>query len=169
VEPTPDYAALLKALVDRANSGDGDALARLRRFLDSNPHIWRQVGDLNTVTERAWIELMAERNQLLAESVRRNLGAMKSELAGPRPTALEALLVDQVGIAWLALHYAELQAASPPGSSLDQAAFKLRRAESSQKRLLSAAKTLVTLRALLPAGLVPLNHLSVRQEDKASA
>jgi hypothetical protein len=57
------------------------------------------------------------------------------------------------------VHHAEIQAASPAGGSLEQAAFKLKRAESSQKRLLAATKTLATLRALVPAGLVPARPL----------
>jgi hypothetical protein len=66
-----------------------------------------------------------------------------------------------VGVAWLGVHLAEIQAASPAGASLGQAAFRLKRAESSQKRLLAATKTLATLRALVPQGLVPARPVSL--------
>jgi hypothetical protein len=59
----------------------------------------------------------------------------------------------------LGTQHAEIQAASPAGSSLDQAAFRLKRAESIHKRLPAATKTLATLRALLPQGLVPAQPL----------
>jgi hypothetical protein len=59
------------------------------------------------------------------------------------------------------VHHAEIQAASPSSASLEQAAFRLKRAESSQKRLLVATKTLATLRALVPAGLVPARPVSL--------
>src|SRR5262245_8359571 len=39
-EPAPDYQQVFKALVARANGGDREALARLRKFLDLNPGIW---------------------------------------------------------------------------------------------------------------------------------
>ena len=129
----------------------------LRRFLDVNPSIWQQAGDLTTIAERTWIDLIAGPNQLVSESVRRQLAQTKAELKGPQPTALEALLADQVAVTWLASRDAEIQAAGPPGGSLAQATFRLRRAESAQKRLAQAVKTLATLRALVPQGPVPAN------------
>src|SRR5262249_25792114 len=112
---------------------------------------------------RLWTELMAGTNRLVAESVKRTLNKMKHELAGPRPTPLEKLLVDQVVVTWLAAMHGEAQAASPPGGSLEQAAFRLKRAESSQKRYLNSIKTLGLLRSALPAGLVPYNHLRLHE------
>jgi hypothetical protein len=52
------------------------------------------------------------------------------------------------------------------GSSLEQAAFKLKRAESSYRRLLAATKTLATLRALVPQGLVPAQPFRLHDPDK---
>src|SRR5262245_48430536 len=150
-----DYQALFKQLVARANDGERLAIDRLKKFLDMNPGIWSRAGDLTTVAERAWVELIAGEDQFRTESVKRRLAELKDQLKGPHPTALEALLVDLVSVAWLGTQHAEIQAASPAGGSLDQAAFKLRRAESSQKRLLAATKTLATLRALVPSGLLP--------------
>jgi hypothetical protein len=167
--PAPDYQALFKELVRRSNGGDREALARLRRFLDQKPAIWQKVGDLTAHAEKAWMDLIAGRDQLQAESYRRKLAQLKGELAGPRPTPLEALLVDQVAVCWLGAQYAELQAAGPATGSLEQAAFKLRRAESGQKRLLNAAKTLATLRALLPEGLVPVNPVQLHEPPRKLA
>jgi hypothetical protein len=158
-EPAPDYQQLFKELVARANAGEREALARLRKFLDANPHIWSRAGDLTAVAERAWIELIAGEDQFRVESVKRRLTQLKDELKGPHPTALEAVLVDLIAVAWLGAHHVEIEAASPAGGSLAQAAFKLRRAESSQKRLLAATKTRATLRALVPRGLVPARPL----------
>ena len=133
--------------------------------MDLNPHIWQRAGDLTAVAERGWIELIAGQDVFRTESVKRRLAELKDQLKGPCPTALEALLVDLVGVAWLGVNHAEIQAASPAGGSLDQAAFKLRRAESSQKRLLAATKTLATLRALAPQGLLPAHSLRVHDPD----
>jgi hypothetical protein len=158
-EAAPDYQQLFKEVVARANQGERLAIDRLKSFLDLNPHIWGQAGDLAAVAERAWAELIAGQDVFRTESVKRRLAELKDQLKGPHPTALEALLVDLVGVAWLGVQHAEIQAASPAGGSLDQAAFRLKRAESSQKRLLAATKTLATLRALVPAGLVPARPL----------
>jgi len=155
----PDYQQLFRELIHRANQGEHLAVDCLKSFLDLNPHIWQRAGDLTAVAERAWVELIAGEDQFRTESVKRRLAELKEQLRGAHPTALEAVLVDLVGVAWLGVHHAEIQAASPAGASLDQAAFKLRRAESSQKRLLAATKTLATLRALVPQGLVPARPL----------
>jgi hypothetical protein len=160
--------ALFKELISRANLGDQEALTRLRQVLDSNPQLWRQAGNLTAVAEKAWIDLVAGTNAVAAESARRCLAEMKTELKGPHPTPLESMLVDLVGVTWLATRHAEIQAAST-GGSLDQATFRLRRAESSQKRHLNAVKTLATLRSLLPAGLVPSKPLRVYDPEQKLA
>src|SRR5262249_47945085 len=143
----PDYQQLFRELIHRANLGERLAVDRLKSFLDLNSPIWQRAGDLTAVAERAWVELIAGQDVFRTESVKRRLAELKDQLKGPHPTALEAVLCDLIGVAWLGVHHAEVQAASPAGGSLDQAAFKLRRAESSQKRLLAATKTLATLRA----------------------
>jgi hypothetical protein len=168
-EAAPDYQQLFKEVVARANEGERLAIDRLRKFLDLNPFIWQRAGDLTAVAERAWVELIAGEDQFRTESVKWRLAQLKDELKGPHPTALEALLVDLVGVAWLGTQHAEIQAASPAGASLDQAAFRLKRAESTQRRLLAATKTLATLRALVPAGLVPARPVRLHDPDKQLA
>lgn len=165
----PDYDALFKQLVARANQGDGEALKRLRRFLDVNPQLWDKFGDLTALAERAWTELIAGSNQLVAESVKRTTAKLKRDLAGPNPTRLEALLIDRIAACFLAAQHAEVQAASPASSSLEQAGFRLKRAESSQKRLLSATKTLALLRSAMPDGLVPANPMRLFDPDEERA
>ena len=58
------------------------------------------------------------------------------------------------------------EAAGPAGASLDQAAFRLKRAEPAQRRHLTAVKTLATLRTLMPQGLVPARPLRVHDPDQ---
>src|SRR5262249_5160357 len=124
---TPDYQALFKELVQRANRGERLAVDRLRAFLDRNPQLWQRAGDLNAAAERLWPELIVGQDVLKTECVQRRLRVLKDQLKGPHPTALEALLVDLVGVAWLGVQHSEIQAASPAGGSLEQAAFKLKR------------------------------------------
>jgi hypothetical protein len=150
-----DYQQLFRELVERANRGEELALTRLRQFLDLNPSIWQRAGDLAAAAESAWVGLVAGPDRLVAESVRRRLAQLKADLKGARATPPEALLAEQAALAWLAARHAEIGAAAAAGGPPQQAAFRLRRAESAQKRLVGALKALATLRALAPPGRVP--------------
>jgi hypothetical protein len=146
-----------RRLVALANGGDREALIELRKFLDGRPDVWRAAGDVAAVAEMAWTQLLAGGSALYMEAIKRSVAALKGALAGPAPTSLEALLIDQVAVCWLASKYAEVGAADPSERSLAQAAMRLKRVESAQRRLLAAARALATLRALLPSGLAPIS------------
>jgi hypothetical protein len=141
----------LQAVVGRANAGDREALAELRLLLDTHPEIWRTMGDLSRLAELAWIDLVAAGNLLTAESVKRKIQDLKSDLSGPSPDMLETLLVEQVAITWLAARQAERDAATQGGTSHQLAVLRLKRAESAGKRHLTAIRTFATVRALLPS------------------
>jgi hypothetical protein len=168
----PDLASLttrLKELVARANTGDRESLEALRLFLDDHPEIQETVGDLTRTAEASWLDLLVSDDTLGRESVRRQLEKLKSDLAGTHAAGLEKLLVDEIGVCFLANRHAEIMAAGPAGGSLAQAAFRLRRADSAQRRFLSSIKTLATLRALAPEGMVPLNPLRIYPEERKRA
>ena len=154
-----DEAALLRQRLDelnkRANAGDGQALAELRRFLDEHPEVEGHVWQLARVAEDHWVELLVGGDALGREAVRRAMTKLKAGLAGPSPTAMEALVVDLVAVNHLAERHAEIAAASPGPASVEVAALRLRRAESAQRRYLASLKMLATLRARLPLGLAP--------------
>jgi hypothetical protein len=154
--------------VAKANAGDRNAFAELRAFLDSHPEIHRTVGDLTRRAEEVWLDLLVGDDALGRESVRRELTNLKTDLTGEHPAALEKLLVDEIGLCYLAQRQAQI-AGSTTGGSIVQAAFRLRRAESAQKRYLASMKTLANLRALVPAGLVPQNCLRIRPESRKLA
>jgi hypothetical protein len=50
-----------------------------------------------------------------------------------------------------------------------QASYRLKRAESAQRKFLSAMKMLTTLRAAVPKGLAPINCLRLYTEERESA
>ena len=102
----------LSRLATAANSGDRVALARLRHVLDSHDVVWRHIADLATRVETMLIEQASGGDQLLGESLRRKLAAMKSELAGDEPTPLEQLLVDRIAATWLHVQIAEVALAA---------------------------------------------------------
>lgn len=111
---------------------------------------------------------MAGSNQFAAESIKRHLAELKHDLAGAHPTPLESLLIGQIASAWLAVQHAELEV-SASGGSVQQRALRLRQAESAHKRFLRTVQTLTTLRAKLPAGLVPLHHAKLHDPERETA
>lgn len=145
----------LEALTKQANTGDQQALAELRTFLDDHPEVEEHVGDLARLAEAHWVELLVGTNALTREAVQRQLGQLKEGLAGSRPSTVEKLVVDLVAVNYLAERHAEITAAASGNSTLELAAFKLKRAESAQRRYLASLKMLTQLRALMPQGLAP--------------
>ena len=166
---SPPVVAELRALVQQAKAGDVSILPKLRAILDEHPEIWQHAGDLEKVVVRAWVELLAGGDPLGAEAVRRKADQLRAELEGDSPTPLERLLVGQVVSHWLELSHAQVMAADPGEATPGQAGFRLRRAESAQKRYLAAIKTLTTVRALVPRGLLPANLLKLHDPEKRLA
>lgn len=148
--PTSADRKLLSDKVKLANEGNQDAINWLRKFLDDNPQVWGALGDLARTAERAWIDLITNKDVLAAESIRRQLVQLKTDLIGESPTVVEKMLGDQVLGTWLEVRYLETMSANPKAGSLGQTALMLKRTESAQKRHLNAIRSLVQTRKLLP-------------------
>jgi len=143
-----DFAELVK----RANAGDDDALAKMRKTLDSNPGIWQSVGDLAKHAQQSMVKLIAGGNKLVSESLLRKAAEMKTELSRPSPSKLEKLAVERIVACWLEMEYLATTYPVAKGETLGQAKFALKQKESSERRFNAAMKSLTTLRALLPNG-----------------
>ena len=152
--PPLTRAQVLAQIVQLANAGSQPHLDELRKILDKYPSIWRVTGDVAALTESAWVRLLAAGNSLAAEAIPRRLKELKAELADVQATPLEKLVVNYLIVAWLAAQHGE-SAAAEVGGSLEQARFRLARAESAGRRLGSAVKMLTLIRALAPRGLLP--------------
>jgi hypothetical protein len=159
----------LESLAARAGAGDAEALGELRAFLDEHPEVHQVVGDLSQLAQENWLDLLVGGDTLARECAKRQLADISADLKGTHPTRLESLLVDQIRVAYLASRHAEIAAAAPAGASLALAAFRVRRVESSQRRLLAAVRTLATLRAAAPQGLAPLHPLRPHGEERRRA
>jgi hypothetical protein len=143
---------LLKGVVAWANGGDQEALAELRRFLDSNTELARKLGDLAWHTESALTELIAGGDALAAEAIRRESDRLRDELWGDQACPLERLLVDNVVTSHLHLRNLQLLAARSPGVTKGQTTLLAKRLEGAQRLHVGAIKSLATVRKLLPAG-----------------
>lgn len=148
----------LERLNARANAGEPGALAELDEFLKDQSEVLAVAGDLARHAEKAWIDLVVGSDSFTRMAVASQVERLKAELAGPDPSPLEKLLIEHVAIAHLAERQAELSAAQT-GGSIPQAAFRLKKAESAQRRFLAAAKALATLRALQPRAGFPRDNL----------
>jgi len=140
----------LQTIIHQANQGDRSALERLRQFLDENPHVWAQLGDLARVAEQAWLTLISDGNSLTAEALKRQLTQLKQELLDGGSTVIERMLADTVIATWLELHYLRTVDADSRQRSANQASVLIKRLESAQRRHHNALKQLTQLRKLLP-------------------
>jgi hypothetical protein len=142
----------LADVVARANGGDQEALAELRRFLDTNTELARKLGDVAWHAESALTELISGGDALAAEAIRRESDRLRDELRGDQASPLEKLLVDNVVASHLHLRNLQLLAARSPGSTKGQTTLLAKRLEGAQRLHAGAIKSLVTVRKLLPAG-----------------
>jgi hypothetical protein len=146
--PEPAVVCQLRDLVRLAQGGDASALPRIREILDAHPEIWGHAGDIAAMAERTWIAVLATRDPVVVESMRRTVAEIRADLGGDRPTRLVRLLVDQVIATYLECKHVEAMTASDAGASLDQAAFRLKRLESAQKRYQGTIKALTEVEKL---------------------
>jgi hypothetical protein len=165
----PPVATELRALVQAAQADDPSALPRVREILDRRPEVWRHVGDLATLAERAWIAVLAADHPVAVESMKRTVAEMKADLAGDNATRIERLLVDQVVACWMEVKYLETVAADPGRSSLDQADFRLKRLESAQRRYFTVLKTLTSVRTLALPGQAPTPAIKLHDPTRQRA
>jgi uncharacterized protein YbcC (UPF0753/DUF2309 family) len=150
--PTAEDWKELNEKLKLANSGDQKAIQWLRKFLDDHPQVWGALGDLTRVAEKAWIDLISNKDALAAESIRRQLSQLKTDLVGESPSPVEKMLGDQVVATWLETRYLEATSADVKGASMTQSTLLLKRVESAQRRHLNAIRSLVQTRKLLTAG-----------------
>lgn len=181
--PPPTETAdqdVFRALVKRANSGDRDALVRLRQVLDEHPEIWDEVGDLAAHAEAAFIAAIAGGDQLLAESLQRKSEDLKQSLTRPGASMAEKLAAQRVVACWLQLQHADTmcshfsrseppepsaeptpkrgreprQPAEKPMPSLREATFWAKRQNQAARQYEAAMKLLLIVQQLQPGGAI---------------
>src|SRR5262249_47320363 len=131
----------LRALIDRAQTGDDTALPALREMLKEPALVDVLGGDLARLAQLTLINRLSGQNLLIKESLVRKLELMRDELDGPNSTPLERLLVERVVACWLHLHHLEQICAQNESKSLDLGSYYQRSMTSAQKRFLAAIKT----------------------------
>jgi hypothetical protein len=84
---------------------------------------------------------------------------LRSQLAGPAPSALDLVVAERVVLGWVFLNWAEWQyAALASGLNLRQSDFHLRRIDMAHRKLMTACRTLAKVKkAKLPDVLALVN------------
>jgi hypothetical protein len=140
----------LDALLQRARNGDPAAPPALEAYLDANPVLWDQAGDLAAHAERAWVALIAGPDAVFAEALQRKAAALRDDVAGPDPSPLEELLAARVSACWLQVYYAEgVHAQQAKEMTPRLADYSQRRVESAARRFNQAVAALAAVRRLL--------------------
>jgi hypothetical protein len=148
----------LRGLVDRARRGDEAAMPRLRTIFDEQPEVATWLGDLAKHSQEALLRMACGSDLGMAEAIRRSVAALRLELTGPSPPAIERLLAERVVATWLFLYWSEATAAQAMGVATNtrpQIAFCVERMDRAQRRHLAALGALATAQRLLPAAKAP--------------
>jgi len=140
----------LEATITLARRGIKKVLPILRRALDEHPELWEHVGNLALQTQENWLRLVAGKDLLLAEAMRRHLDAMRSELAGTKPSPLDRLLIDRILATNVqAMYFDAMETTDPTAENMRVARYRMDRREQAHKQFLSAVKMLATVRNLV--------------------
>ena len=155
----------LTELVGKANAGDEAALASLRLFLDENPEVWQKVGDLSLHVQENHIRRISDGSRLATESLRKKAEWFRKSLAGPNPSSLERVAIENVVAAWFERHEVELKYPAGFGKELAMARFVVQLRNSVHRRYDSAMKSLLLIREKMPA-IDAANRQHLRKKGK---
>ncbi len=100
--------AELKLLSLKAEDGDGDARAELRRRVrECSPEKIAELADIARRAEGMLIKTIAAGEPLMREALEVRVRQMRAEVAGPMASPLEAMLASRVVSGWLLVEVLE--------------------------------------------------------------
>jgi hypothetical protein len=139
-----------RALVERVQGCDRSALRELRAMCAAHPDAAMRLFD---PAATLWGDLAREEGNrgdiLFPELVVARGDALRRELEGESPTALERLLCERVVTCWLLLHFLEIRAPDPGMASAAAREQHDQMVSRAHGRHLSATLTLARVRRLL--------------------
>lgn len=101
---------------------------------------------------RALVRRLSDGSPARRDAVNKTIDTWRAELLGPDPSPLERLLVDRILVCWLQVQAADRDCLAAEKLPAKQADYRQRTRDRAHRRLLSAVKTLATVRKLaLPA------------------
>ncbi len=148
----------LKELTLRANEGDQDAFAVLKRLSPG----WtlerlQCFGMTNAV--RSFITTRSYGKEGLFSQLcsKRESELLAASLLGPNPSPLERLLAEQVSLNWLALRAAEMNFEVATEMTFRDAYWRQSRVDAAHNRLMASIRTLAQVRKLQIPNLLQVN------------
>jgi hypothetical protein len=106
-------------------------------------------GDLYSQCVEQWVKLATGDNKHEAAGLRHRIAEMVREMeAEGAGTKSERLLIEQVAIQWVQVHFYELLQASTPEVSAEVAEYKSRKAELALRKYIKAIESLAKIRTI---------------------
>lgn len=137
----------LRALLKRAEKGDKKVLPVIRKLLENPAYIETFNGNLPRYVEESFVKALCDGNLAVKEAILVKLRAIRSELLGSEPSAIERLLVERVAACWLQVQDAEIRyALNQKDMTFRQAEFHQKRMDATHRRYLAAIKALTLVR-----------------------
>jgi hypothetical protein len=160
---------MVKLLTIQANQGRPEAVGSIEKWLEAFPELrpeCRALDELAAKTEAAWVKAVAFGDPLAERAAGEEAAAMKAELLGDAPSALDRVLASVVAVARLSYDRAArvaAQKADHPGVR----EARERVLSAAQKRLAAAVKTWQLLAGKKAKGLRPKGGLKIFEPDAA--
>jgi len=112
-----DELKTLDDAIRAAELGDRQGLNIVRNYLNANPVLWKESGDLATQAIRQWLHKTSGGDLFSREMVIKKVASIRNDLKTDNKDTFERLILDRVILSWLRLNYLErLDAISEPES-----------------------------------------------------
>jgi hypothetical protein len=105
--------------------------------------------NLAEICENALIRAYADSNAIEELGIKSRVRLLRQELAGPRPSPLESILIERIACCWIQAHHADILTATWRNATIPQAEYLQRRQDHTARRFLQACKALAQVRKLL--------------------
>lgn len=166
----PDHARrMIKLLTIHAGQGHPEAADSVARWLEVFPQLKpeiRELDDLATKAEAAWVKAVAFGDPLAERAARDEAAAMKAELLGDDPPVLDRVLASAVVVARLS-HDRAARVAAQKADLPGVREARERVLSAAQKRLAAAVKAWQLLAGKKARGMHPKQRLKVFEPDAA--
>lgn len=147
--PTGDTEAI--DLFAQARAGDTAAVEKVRALIAARDWVaW--IGDIGRQATRQLVRAAVAGDPVWEAGVAERADALRRDLLGPNPSALDDLLARRVVNGWVAVHALELELAVRPPSDRQARDYLDRALTRAQKRMTDATREFARIRRLsLPA------------------
>jgi hypothetical protein len=155
----------LRDLLSLAKKDQENAMPKIRQILSEHPDLAQRFMYLGRMGEDILIGRMTgEDGQATRELFRRQLNAMRDEIAGENPSPLERLLAERIVATWLQIQLFEgLYASGVSKMTIARDGYHQKRLDQTYRRHLSAIRALAQIRKLLKGTAITQINIADKQ------